>query len=118
MNNIFLHIPVVFNTLDAAGNFKVVNLITSDADGVYIKIDDAWVTLDNADKDSINNAFADIVRFIRNNKLAESDWTQLEDVNINKEAWKIYRQALRDFMETCTDYANPIWPTRPDEGGE
>lgn len=30
-----------------------------------------------------------------------------------REEWRAYRQALLDFPETCTDPANPVWPTPP-----
>jgi hypothetical protein len=55
------------------------------------------------------------IRAQRNKLLAESDWTQLADVNLSpeqKEAWKIYRQTLRDFPETCDPF-NPAWPVPP-----
>jgi hypothetical protein len=33
----------------------------------------------------------------RDTQLAASDWTQLSDAPVNKEAWATYRQALRDL---------------------
>lgn len=33
----------------------------------------------------------------RNAELAKSDWTQLDDSSVDKAAWAIYRQALRDL---------------------
>lgn len=54
-----------------------------------------------------------IVRDKRNQLLAASDWTQLPDVPLaTKEAWAIYRQALRDITEQ-PDPFNIIWPTPP-----
>lgn len=45
--------------------------------------------------------------------LAESDWTQLSDVNgIDKTAWATYRQQLRDIT-TQADPFNITWPTKP-----
>ena len=41
----------------------------------------------------------------RNKKLTESDWTQAVDSPLSdekKEAWRVYRQALRDFPNTYT----------------
>ncbi len=58
------------------------------------------------------------VRINRNTLLAESDWTQVEDAPIDKTVWAEYRQALRDLPENIIDPEKPIWPTRPDEGGE
>ena len=59
----------------------------------------------------------DIIRNKRNELLKESDWTQLPDVNISKEEWATYRQALRDitisleivFGKELEDY----FPTSP-----
>lgn len=58
-----------------------------------------------------------IIRNKRNELLKESDWTQLPDVNISKEEWVTYRQALRDitisleivFSKELKDY----FPTSP-----
>lgn len=58
-----------------------------------------------------------IIRNKRNELLKESDWTQLPDVNISKEEWVTYRQALRDitasleieFGKELEDY----FPTSP-----
>jgi hypothetical protein len=51
----------------------------------------------------------------RNKMLIETDWTQLNDVNIpNKQEWNDYRQLLRDLP---TNTINPFkiqWPLRPD----
>ncbi len=41
-----------------------------------------------------------IIRNKRNELLKESDWTQLPDVNISKEEWVTYRQALRDITDS------------------
>jgi len=54
----------------------------------------------------------ELIRLKRNRLLAESDWTQLPDAPMTEEekvAWVVYRQALRDFPETCDPY-NPVWP--------
>jgi len=58
-----------------------------------------------------------IIRNKRNELLKECDWTQLPDVNISKEEWVTYRQALRDitasleivFGKELEDY----FPTSP-----
>lgn len=56
---------------------------------------------------------ANLVRSERNQKLVESDWTQLLDANVNKTAWAAYRQALRD-VPTQTGFPwNVTWPTQP-----
>lgn len=54
------------------------------------------------------------LRFLRNKKLTESDWTQAPDVPTEtRAAWTTYRQALRDLPSTTTDPRNPTWPTPP-----
>ena len=57
------------------------------------------------------------LRDARNQKLAESDWTQsVSDSTLSsskKTEWATYRQALRDLPANTTDLANPPWPTKP-----
>ena len=56
------------------------------------------------------------LRVLRDNKLAESDWTQFTDSPLaddKKKEWATYRQKLRDLPATETDYENPTWPTEP-----
>ena len=51
----------------------------------------------------------------RNTRLSACDWTQTLDAPLTIEqraAWATYRQALRDFPETC-DPDNPVWPVAP-----
>jgi len=43
------------------------------------------------------------LREMRDNLLAESDWTQSRDVTLSNDAdWKTYRQALRDLPSTVS----------------
>lgn len=52
----------------------------------------------------------------RNARLDKSDWSQMADVALSeeqKEAWRTYRQALRDLPATTEDLANPVWPEKP-----
>jgi hypothetical protein len=53
---------------------------------------------------------------IRNNLLKESDWTAIPDANPkpSKEAWLIYRQALRDLPQNFEDPSEVIWPQKPE----
>jgi len=55
------------------------------------------------------------VRSERNQALADSDWRALKDVTLPN-AWKEYRQALRDLggFDTANDAADN-WPVAPDE---
>jgi len=49
----------------------------------------------------------------RNSLLAECDWTQLADAEVNKEAWATYRKALRDLPSSTQNPASPVWPEKP-----
>lgn len=49
----------------------------------------------------------------RNSLLSASDWTQLPDASVDKQAWATYRQALRDLPQQ-PDFPNNItWPEPP-----
>lgn len=53
------------------------------------------------------------MRFQRDRKLAESDWTQVADAPVDKAAWATYRQALRDVPSQAGFPWNVSWPTQP-----
>jgi hypothetical protein len=82
--------------LDLAGNSFDYTLIIPE---VPVIVQDSWEALRNN----------------RNSLLSASDWTQLPDSNppSGKEAWAVYRQALRDLPANTTDPDNPSWPIPP-----
>ena len=51
------------------------------------------------------------IRFQRNAKLKETDWRASSDLTLS-DAWKTYRQALRDITTQADPY-NITWPTEP-----
>ena len=53
------------------------------------------------------------MREVRNGLLADSDWTQLPDAPVDREAWATYRQALRDFPATWTPGPEADFPDTP-----
>lgn len=53
------------------------------------------------------------VRAKRNEVLAASDWTQLVDSPVDKEAWASYRQELRDLPQQGGFPYSVVWPTEP-----
>jgi len=64
----------------------------------------------------------DALRITRDSLIADSDWTQLADVqlihdDVWKTAWATYRQQLRDLPNQCITGEINIyaveWPTRP-----
>ena len=66
-----------------------------------------------------------LLREIRNKLIAETDWTQLKDIDldiIRERNWKNYRQALRDLPSKSTpkldsfdrlDMSSVTWPDKP-----
>ena len=78
-------------------------------------IDDKYAAdLAVAKKDPVNKWVA--IRAIRNDLLQKSDWTQIPDVPIQKDrydAWKVYRQALRDIPQISTKPDDVRWPEIP-----
>ena len=81
-----------------------------DADGNEVVLDTAAVSSKVAELE-IEKSWSDL-RKKRNQLLAESDWMANSDVTMS-DAWRTYRQALRDLPANTTDPANPVWPTPP-----
>ncbi len=54
------------------------------------------------------------VRETRNQKLKDTDWTQVADAPANKAAWAAYRQALRDITAQAGFPWDVTWPTQPE----
>ena len=66
-----------------------------------------------------------LLRVIRNKLIAETDWTQLKDIDldiIRERNWKNYRQALRDLPAKSNpklneygrlDMSSVTWPDKP-----
>ena len=74
--------------------------LQADPAKVQAKIQQAWTAL----------------RTQRNQLLAASDYTQLQDAHLSaekKSAWADYRQALRDLPENATDPTQVTWPVSP-----
>jgi len=57
----------------------------------------------------------DQVRAARNKALANSDWTAVKDRTMSQ-AWKDYRQALRDLPQEHADANSAVdnWPQPPE----
>ena len=87
------------------------NYVICDKDGILSP------TLTDEQKTTLANHIANdadmvILRIKRNNKLSKSDWMANSDVTMT-DAWKTYRQALRDLPANTADPKNPTWPTEP-----
>jgi hypothetical protein len=73
-------------------------------------VDDQWIFSENLEfKDQL---WRDLRRF-RNERLVESDWSQLADAPVDRAVWAAYRQALRDLPSNTVDPARPNWPEKP-----
>ena len=83
------------------------------------QIDGQWFTkytlieADDEGKAAMDAQQATNVRNTRNQKLAESDWTQLADSTADKQAWATYRQALRDVPTQAGFPWEVVWPDQP-----
>ena len=88
------------------------------ADGVE-QIDGQWFTkysVADMDADAIAAKDAEQAKAIRdqrNTKLTESDWTQVADAPVDKQAWATYRQALRDITIQTGFPWEITWPDAP-----
>jgi hypothetical protein len=56
----------------------------------------------------------EVIRRKRSGLLFQSDWTQLADAPLTQEqknAWAVYRQALRDVPSSAATPEEVVWPT-------
>jgi len=65
--------------------------------------------LDGQSKRDLN-----LLREDRNNRLAETDWMSLPDAPTMSDAWKKYRQDLRDITKTYKTPKDEKSPTTPE----
>lgn len=66
--------------------------------------DGKWIIFKNDALGQMQN-----VKERRDNLLRDSDWTQLPDAPVDKEAWAKYRQALRDVTKQ-ESFPEVVWP--------
>jgi len=87
-------------------------------DGVE-QIDGQWFTkysvaeIDDEAKTAKDAEQAKSVRQQRDEKLKDTDWTQVADAPVDKEAWATYRQALRDLTKESGFPWDMTWPEQP-----
>ena len=77
----------------------------------------------NAEITRLNNAEPmRLLRIERDARLAKTDWMTLSDLPTMSDAWKTYRQALRDLPASASpsldsnydlDLTSVTWPTEP-----
>jgi len=87
-------------------------------DGVE-QIDGQWFTkwktvdFDDAVKAVVDEQQAKSVRSSRDEKLKDTDWTQVEDAPVDKTVWATYRQELRDLTKQSGFPWEVTWPDAP-----
>jgi len=69
--------------------------------------------MDQETKDALDAQQAALIRSQRTQKLAESDWTQVADAPVDKAAWAVYRQGLRDVTAQTGFPWEVTWPAQP-----
>lgn len=88
-------------------------------EGAPVPVGDIWVQTWEVQKASEyeqaqrTDSKACEVRNIRNSKLAQTDWTQLADAQVDKELWAAYRQSLRDISSQPGFPWDVSWPVEP-----
>jgi hypothetical protein len=62
----------------------------------------------------IDDEQATRVRADRDKRLADTDWTQVADAQVDKAVWATYRQALRDVPAQAGFPWDVTWPDQPE----
>ena len=84
-----------------------------------VQIGDKWhtnwvaVDMEQDAKTALDAQRAASVRADRAQRLADSDWTQVADAPVDKQAWATYRQALRDVPAQAGFPWDVQWPEQP-----
>jgi hypothetical protein len=86
-----------------------------DPDTQYLEWDGSDFVVRSKTTEELNLETLEQWQRVRDNrlvKLRNSDWTQLPDAPVDKQAWALYRQQLRDI--TLQDNPDSIvWPQEP-----
>lgn len=106
-------------TLAAFGVYKVVEGTVPTVDSKthrlvrsIQKVDGVWTQVWESRPLDQDTASAN-VRSHRDSLLTASDWTQVADAPVDKDAWATYRQALRDVSSQEGFPWAVEWPTQP-----
>ena len=103
---------------DSEGNYGMGDPLSGTERLIWEDEGDAPVQADlEKEKPTIKNILGlQQLRSERDLKLAETDWvvTKSSETGVaESDAWKTYRQALRDLPSNTSDPFNPTWPTKP-----
>jgi len=103
---------------DSEGNYGMGDPYSGAERLIWEDTGDAPVQADlESEKPTIKNILGfQKLRYDRDLKLSETDWvvTKANETGVaESDAWKTYRQALRDLPSNTSDPFNPTWPTKP-----
>ena len=109
--NVFQVQPTDYPTVDHTKN--VTEGTPALQDGVWVQV---WNVTDASaeEVEQRTEGQADAIRSERNAKLSATDWTQVADAPVDKEAWAAYRQALRDVPDQSGFPWAVEWPVQPE----
>jgi len=107
-------------TTETEFNESFIKITGSDSEGVAIESTDpadfgvTWDQVQTAIDNLVDEELINL-RTERNRLIALTDWTQMEDIpQSTRDAWKTYRQALRDITENYTTLDTVVWPEKPE----
>jgi hypothetical protein len=92
---------------------KEFNVTAEQVNGAWVE---KWVATDVSAEEIAQRTEnqANNVRAERNQKLSQSDWTQVADSPVDLVSWGNYRQALRDVPAQAGFPWTVTWPTQPE----
>lgn len=105
-------------TTEAEFNDMFRKVTGADANGSAIESDNpddfgtTWSAVSAKKTELVNAEPMRLLREERNRRIAETDWMGNSDVTMS-DAWKTYRQELRDITKSATSLDDVTWPTKP-----
>jgi len=90
----------------------------ADSNGSAIESDNpddfgtTWSAVSAKKTELVNAEPMRLLREERNRRIAETDWMGNSDVTMS-DAWKTYRQELRDITKSATSLDDVTWPNKP-----
>jgi hypothetical protein len=81
-------------------------VFTDTAESTAVQQETAYKILKDAEQTKV-------IRTQRDQLLKDSDWTQVADAPVDKQAWATYRQALRDVTQQSGFPWTINWPAKP-----
>jgi len=105
-------------TTEAEFNKMFRKVTGADSNGSAIESDKpddfgtTWSAVSAKKTELVNAEPMRLLREERNRRIAETDWMGNSDVTMS-DAWKTYRQELRDITKSATSLDDVTWPTKP-----